>query len=202
MFSIPWSSTITKSNKGFNWWLFGDIGFVLNRSLIGSLLSLWILKNYIDWKLWDIWMVIKGGKKRWFFYNEFESLLIESKVLTKCFDKVFKNWNLLILVGTLTFVYNGYINEFFQLKIHHFSFVLHICKIIKQILGINTLSPSKIVVINTIFLHLFFWVTYGNQILDFLVCFKYILLTFKLINPFLKEKTLKNLNIWSIYVMK
>jgi len=45
-----------------------------------------------------------------FLYNEFESMLIESKVLTKCFDKVFENWDLLILVGTLTFVYNGYVN--------------------------------------------------------------------------------------------
>jgi hypothetical protein len=60
-----------------------------------------------------------------FLYNEFEPLLIESKVLTKCFDKMFENWDLLISVGILAFVYNGYVNECLQLNIHHFSFALH-----------------------------------------------------------------------------
>jgi hypothetical protein len=60
-----------------------------------------------------------------FINNEFEPLLIESKVLTKCFDKVFENWDLLILVGIVPFLYSGYVNEYLQLNIHRLSFSLH-----------------------------------------------------------------------------
>jgi hypothetical protein len=46
--------------------------------------------------------------------------------------------------------------------------------------GENTLSPSKIVVTNIIFLQLEFLVIYGHQILDFLNFFKVHSISFKL----------------------
>jgi hypothetical protein len=65
-----------------------------------------------------------------FINNEFEPLLIESKVLTKCFDKVFENWDLLILVGIVPFLYSGYVNECPQLNIHlPFIFITQYAKL-------------------------------------------------------------------------
>jgi len=62
-------------------------------------------------------------------------------------------------------------------------------------MGINTISPPKIVVTSTIFLYLVFLVTYGDHILDYFCLFKimFISFIFKLIN-FLKTTNVKELD--------